>query len=244
MLCTGTVLVSYTVVIFLSQSLGYSFFSFCKLAHRDALLAASKLIGGCHALIVGGFALNEVLRKRWTRSDLIRTQSQWADAVVALEAGYLIGDTVFLVLHRRTLRKPAFLRRVIAHHAIVFALLITYLRAAARGKASGAFFVASFMIMNLSTPLQYLVWAVQRFGRNPSPAVVTSLHVLAMTVYAVARFGLLYYQLWIYGQTRGLSVIKAFNTLPPVCRTGILILLLANGTRFVQISATRHKTIE
>jgi hypothetical protein len=44
--------------------------------------------------------------------------------------------------------------------------------------------------MNLSTPLRYALWAVKKFGRNSSTGLVTALHVLAMAVYALARFGL------------------------------------------------------
>jgi len=76
-----------------------------------------------------------------------------------------------------------------------------YLRAAHQGWAKGAFFVTSFMvssssrwsdylqIMNLSTPLRYLIWYFKKFGRA-SDHTISKLHILAMTVYAGARFAL------------------------------------------------------
>ena len=43
--------------------------------------------------------------------------------------------------------------------------------------------------MNLSTPLRYLVWFAKKHS-NASERTVARLHVLAMAVYAAARFGL------------------------------------------------------
>lgn len=78
-------------------------------------------------------------------------------------------------------------------------LLLLYLRAAEQGWAKGTFFVTSFMvsyeipmadeIMNLSTPLRYVVWAVKKFSNAPE-SVISGLHVLAMSFYAAARFAL------------------------------------------------------
>jgi hypothetical protein len=57
---------------------------------RDALLAASKLVGALHALAVGGSALKVILDPNWRHHDLIQTPSSSGDGVVAAEIGYLI----------------------------------------------------------------------------------------------------------------------------------------------------------
>lgn len=58
---------------------------------RDAVLAASKLVGGLHAMIVGGSALLVITQSKWQNNDLINTSSSDGDRVIATEAGYMIG---------------------------------------------------------------------------------------------------------------------------------------------------------
>ena len=51
-----------------------------------------------------------------------------------------------LLLVRRKLRDRALVRRVVSHHVVVGGLMGWYLFAAARNKAKGVFFVASYMV--------------------------------------------------------------------------------------------------
>ena len=58
---------------------------------RDGLLAASKLTGGFHALVVGASALRVITDRKWQHLDLVNTPSSLGDQVVAWELGYLLG---------------------------------------------------------------------------------------------------------------------------------------------------------
>jgi hypothetical protein len=88
---SSTYLLSQIIVLHTSQSKFSS--------PRDALLATSKLIGGCHALLAGGLALRDVLDRKWIDHDLITTKSTFGDGIVALEAGYLIGGQFVVASH-------------------------------------------------------------------------------------------------------------------------------------------------
>jgi len=57
---------------------------------RDALLAASKLVGGIHALSVGCAALRILVDPKWQHNDLVQTPSHEGNRIVAWELGYLL----------------------------------------------------------------------------------------------------------------------------------------------------------
>ncbi|CAD6565079.1 MAG: hypothetical protein TREMPRED_000805 [Tremellales sp. Tagirdzhanova-0007] len=194
------------------------------LKSRDILLLSTKLIGSLHSLLSSTLALKLILSPTWAEHDLIHTTSQNGDRIVALELGYLLSDTVALMMMRRKLGDSALVRRVVSHHVVVGGLMGWYLFAAVRGKAKGVFFVASYM--------RYTA---------VSSHLISTIHSLSMAVYALVRLGLLYYQLWVYGQRKGLSAIEAFKTLPLVCRVSTTLLLFGNGVRFTQLSGIARR---
>ena len=61
-------------------------------------------------------------------------------------------DTAALWLMRKPLGDARLVRRVLAHHGVVGALMGWYLYAAAGGNASGVFFVASYMVRSPPPP--------------------------------------------------------------------------------------------
>ncbi len=57
---------------------------------RRRFLLANKLVGGLNSILDCSLAFREVTSPRWQHDNLITTKSESANAVVAVEAAYLV----------------------------------------------------------------------------------------------------------------------------------------------------------
>lgn len=215
----------------------------------DRAEGALKLVSTIHAVLSTSLAARDAFDAKWKRCvsprivsryqdakiepslNLITSRSARSNAVVAIEAGYLIQDTAISYL-ADSRYKIRFTRLMKLHHVVLGSLLTLFLEFARRKRERGVFFVEMFLLMNASTPLLNLRWFLRRrnrHGRVQALASTINDAGLVATFFA-CRIGLcvfiaystadvnahhaiphrIYYMLWLYGVRTNRSVVQSF----------------------------------
>lgn len=167
---------------------------------------------------------------------LISGRNALANFVTAWEAGYLIYDTGALFLEsyvkdssrgtrrafRRLLRtSPIF----VVHHVLLSAALLWLQTYIAVGREKGLKIIMAFALMNASSPVLHLRWWRRKTtGRNNA-----SIDIALALVFAVTRFGSVYWVMEKYGQYHDLSPWQAFRMQRLPCQAGTGSLTAVNA---------------
>ena len=98
----------------------------------------------------------------------IQGRSELANAVTAIECGYLIQDTLALLLsaklHNKAGLKGTLDKTLLAHHIGIGAALVVLQYYIARGRERGIYIIVQFLLMNASTPVLNLRWYLRNFS--------------------------------------------------------------------------------
>ncbi|MCJ1435897.1 hypothetical protein MMC27_005273 [Xylographa pallens] len=162
---------------------------------------------------------------------LIATRSAFANAITAFETGYLLSDSLILLYSVRLARRSNVarkskqqlvglnMRHLAYHHAGLSAALLYLQWYIHHGREKGVLVIVMMMLMNASSPFGTLRWWLINFrsGRETAIALATAAY---LAVYAVARLGLVYAILAVWGRQTGVSALEAFGGLRWQCKTG------------------------
>ncbi|MCJ1395100.1 hypothetical protein MMC18_007981 [Xylographa bjoerkii] len=162
---------------------------------------------------------------------LIATRSAFANAITALETGYLLSDSLILLYSVRLARSNHAaakskqrlvglnMRHLAYHHAGLSAALLYLQWYIYRGRERGVLVIVMMMLMNASSPFGTLRWWLVNFrsGRNTAITCATAAY---LTVYAAARVGLVYAILGVWGRQTGVGALQAFGGLRWQCKLG------------------------
>ncbi|ORX35089.1 hypothetical protein BD324DRAFT_633866, partial [Kockovaella imperatae] len=207
---------------------------------RDILLLTNRIVGGLHSLLIGFAAWRETSKDHWKQDDLIKTNSELGNVIIALELGFLLQDTLFLIQHRKAWSNRSSLRRILLHHLAYGFLSAWWLRAIEKKYSKGgAYFVISFLMMNLSNPPRYIMWCVRKYmqGSDIKQQLLTLTHLVSLLIYAWTRLGVPFRLIHVYGQRKGLSTYEAFSSLPFVCRSTTSVIALVSLSQLLQLSS-------
>jgi len=167
---------------------------------------------------------------------IITTRSALSNALTAWETGYLLQDTLILLLGARLqsqqrntrLVKEVNWRVLLWHHgglSVALAVLQWYI---AHGREKGVLVIVMLVVMNASTPVGTLHWYLVNFqpGRRRVIGVVNVAYLIA---YVVFRVGLIYWVLRVFGEQTGESALGAFRRLRLACRMGTATIGVMNS---------------
>ncbi|PWN87264.1 hypothetical protein FA10DRAFT_269838 [Acaromyces ingoldii] len=208
----------------------------------DRAEGALKLVSTIHAVLSTSLAARDAFDAKWKSLNLITSRSARSNAVVAIEAGYLLQDTAISYL-ADSRYKIRFTRLMKLHHVVLGSLLTLFLEFARRKRERGVFFVEMFLLMNASTPLLNLRWFLRRrnhHGRVQALASTINDAGLVATFFA-CRIGLIYYMLWLYGVRTNRSVVQSFLSIPVQCKTGTASLLILNTLWWLSMARSTLK---
>ena len=164
---------------------------------------------------------------------LIATRSRLGNALTAWETGYLLSDCVVLLYAARAQRqyvqihgsnikqlKGLNITHLALHHALLVAGLAVLQSYIARGAEKGILVIVALFLMNASSVPGTLRWFLVNFapGRTRSIRAVTAVYLAS---YGVARVGLLWWVLRVFGRERGVGVVEAWGRLRWQCRMGM-----------------------
>ena len=169
------------------------------------------------------------------KNPLIWDKSPLANAITALEAGYLIYDTAAMIFYpssqprsRRTgsliIHAAKNSPDLFAHHVLLAAGLMTLQYYIRQDRERGVWVIVVFILMNASTPFMHARWWARKKGYS------SRLTDLAFVVtFAACRFGTIGWVLRQYGRYHGLGPVEAFGKLRWYCQAGTGGLLVMNG---------------
>lgn len=175
---------------------------------------------------------------------LISGTNNLANFVTAWEAGYLIYDTGALFLESAAKSKTRKLHRVlldllrdspasILHHVCLASALLYLQTYIARRREKGVKVIMAFFLMNASTPVLHLRWWRKKAtGRNDF-----RLDLALAAVFAITRFGSIYWAVAKYAQHHGLGSWNALRQQRTICQTGTALLTALNALWWVALLA-------
>lgn len=175
-----------------------------------------------------------------SENSLISGRSSFANLITAWETGYLIYDTAALVFlsyrKDRTQSFPEFLKRCfhdspvfMLHHLAIVSALLYLQHYIAVGREKGLKIIMAFLLMNASNPLLHLRWWQKKTtGRRD-----LRIELALAFVFALTRFGGVYYVMQQYGEYHQLDAWKAFRKQRLPCQLGTGLLTSMNGIWWV-----------
>jgi hypothetical protein len=184
---------------------------------------------------------------------IITTRSELANALTAIETGYLLQDSIMLLLAaqskqvllnkkisssrdaRGTLRGLN-LRHLGWHHALLGSAFVVLQIYIARGREKGILIIAAMLLMNASSVPGTVRWFLLNF-RPDLKQIIRVVILVYLVSFAVFRVGLVYYILKVFGEQLHISALDAFLRLRLPCKLGMSSLAVVNT--FWLISATR-----
>lgn len=171
-----------------------------------------------------------------SKNIIINGRLSLAKNLLAWEAGYLLYDTIVLCIQCRQKHNiSGFLRLVLQtfreskdvfiHHILIFLGLASLPPYFKLRRELGTWIFTSFLLMNASTPILHArTWFRRKYGKRSE-----TLEVCFILLFAISRFGLVYWVIGKYAQYHSLSFRTAFGSLYLVCRTGTLTLVGFNA---------------
>jgi len=219
--------------------------------------AAIKTVSTIHSSLLTALALSVLQKTQWSApapsltqlmamrteylvtgcpddsaNPTIQGQSELANAITAIECGYLIQDSVALVLSARLYKKVGISgtldKTLLAHHiGIGTALLILHLYIR-QGREKGIYIIVQFLLMNASTPILNLRWYIRTFKPDWKTARLLADGAFVPAFFA-ARVWLVGKILGDYGAWHGWTAWEAFRYgLRMPCQLGTGALWAAN----------------
>ena len=167
---------------------------------------------------------------------IINGRSPLAKDLLAWEAGYLLYDTIALCIQSRQRHNVSGLLRlvvytlrdsrdILVHHILIFSGLASLPAYFSIRRELGTWIFTSFLLMNASTPVLHArTWFRRRYGKRSE-----TLEFSFILLFAMSRFGLVYWVIDKYAQYHNLSFRTAFGRLYLVCKTGTLALVGFNA---------------
>ena len=218
--------------------------------HREAWFLTSPPSGSSDvdASSLSGSGTSE----RTAQHPLINTRSALANAITALEAGYLLSDTLLLLveaLHRARpspaprLADPHSLRRYIAaldsrnlllHHVPITALLLLLQSHISHDRDRGILIIALLLTsMSLPTPVRDAVWLLKRY-RPAGQVLIGALNGVWLLSFLVFRVLVWWGVLRGYGRFYSEGAQEVFRgRLLGWCRAGVCGFVGLNGVWWV-----------
>lgn len=167
-----------------------------------------------------------------------------ANFITAWEAGYLIYDTGALFLESYVRDKSRGYRSAlirlfrgspifVAHHVLLISSLLWLQTYIAKGKEKGLKVIMAFFLMNASNPLLHLRWWKKKLTGKRDMEVDAAL----AAVFAITRFGSVYWVMQTYGQYHGFGAWEAFRRQRIECQAGTGLLTGLNALWWVALLA-------
>lgn len=167
---------------------------------------------------------------------IVRTRSTFAQCITALEAGYLLQDSVILLQayqHRNTnvgntsrVKGWNFLYLGL-HHAGLGGLLLVLQYYIAKQQEKGILIIVAMHLMNASSIFGTLRWFLINFRPSSRTAILVTTATYLAT-FAVFRVYLIFWIMRVYARQRGPSVWSAIRGLPSSCQIGTGTILVVN----------------
>lgn len=197
-----------------------------------------KHISTLHSSLVTALAIYVLKDASWRQEHspdpLIAARSEFANAITAIEAGYLLQDSVALIREARLGGAAAgrtsqnLDKTLLTHHVGIGTALLVLHYYIARGKERGIYIIVMFLLMNSSTPLLNLRWYLRNFARDRRKAVYVA-DVAFVAAFFVARVWLVWRILREYGRYHDWGAWDTFwNGLRIPCQMGTGALFVAN----------------
>lgn len=123
----------------------------------------NKMVASTHSTIMTLTGTYLLMSVDWTKNDISTYKSSLTPFLVGLELGYLTQDTGFEFYQRAVFGVGSNL--ILFHHVVVILGAVYYLYALTL-TSPGPYFIGMLSIMNLSTPILHLRWALQSRGRT------------------------------------------------------------------------------
>jgi hypothetical protein len=181
-------------------------------------------------LLSSHFSNDEVLDRDLP---IITTRSEFANAITALEAAYLLQDSAILFyasrLHRRagSSTKGLNITHLAYHHAGLSAALGILQLYIAQGKEKGVLIIVMMMLMNASSVPGTFRWFLVNF-RPDGRRLVMFTTIAYLAAYGLCRVYLIYYILKVFGAQKDRSAIEAFAKLKWHCQMGTGVMAAVN----------------
>ncbi len=168
-----------------------------------------------------------------TNNPTITARSPFANAIAGLEAGYLLQDTLALLLkahiqhtyahthhhqHPHTPKpnpnpNPSYTKQLniplLTHHLTLAPALLLLHHRITQNRESGIHIIIQFLLMNASTPLLNLRWYLRTFAPSRKRAILAT-DVSFAIAFFVARIGLVGLVLRDYGAWHGMGAWETY----------------------------------
>lgn len=166
---------------------------------------------------------------------LIQEHSLLANTITSWETGYLLYDTWAMVHYSHPQTKDRGFAQSIAtvasaepavfgHHVLLSSAFLYLQYYIHQGRERGIWIIAAFLLMNASSPVMHLRWW---FRRKDSRTV--KLDYAFAAIFALSRFGSVYWVLRNYGASHGLNVRQTLTAMRVPCQVGTAALTGLNA---------------
>lgn len=196
--------------------------------------------------------LDAITRLADSKNPIIAGKNSFANALTAWEAGYLVYDTGALLAEAHlkyntkgaistiitlSWRSPVFL----AHHLALISAFMYLQYYVANDREKGVWVIIAMLAMNASNPLLHLRWYLKRRNGKGDRRVDVALAI----VFAVSRFGNVYFILKKYGDYHAIGAWEAIARQRTQCKVGTGILTGVNAVWWVGlVRSILRRTIE
>ncbi|KAL8721587.1 MAG: hypothetical protein Q9225_001751 [Loekoesia sp. 1 TL-2023] len=164
-----------------------------------------------------------------SHNPFIAARSEFANCITALEAGYLMHDSIALILEAHLHGGSKSLdKTLLTHHAGIGGALLVLHYYIARGRDAGIYVIVMFLLMNASTPILNLRWYLRTFHRSRRRMLV-AVDLAFVVSFFFARVWLVWRILAKYGAYHGWTAVEAYRYgLRWPCKLGTGALWAAN----------------
>ena len=165
-----------------------------------------------------------------SRNPFIIARSEFANSITAIEAGYLVQDTVVLLIEARLHGRGRWRldKTLLTHHIGIGSALLLLHYYIARGREAGIYVIVMFLLMNSSTPILNLRWYLRTFAPQRRAAILLADCAFVLGFFT-ARVWLVWKILAVYGAHHGWNAFEAYKTgLRVPCKLGTGALWTAN----------------
>ena len=168
---------------------------------------------------------------------IITTRSSFASCITAIEAGYLLQDSLLLVQayleRKRTTPRSAQLKswsilHLGLHHAGFGTLLLLLQFYIAKGREKGILVIVALHLMNVPSIFGTLRWFLINFRANRQQLIFLTT-AMYLTTFAVFRVYLIVWIVRAYARQLELSTWAAVMGLPSPCKIGTSIIMVVNS---------------
>lgn len=171
-----------------------------------------------------------------SQNPLISGKNSLANFVTAWEAGYLIYDTGALFLESLFKNRSRDARLAltnliqespifVAHHFLLASALLWLQTYIATKREKGLRVIMAFFLMNASNPILHLRW----YKKKTTGKSDTRVDAILAAVFAITRFGSVYWTIRKYAQYHGLGTWESLRMQRTVCQAGTGLLTGLNA---------------